>query len=720
MTLDDVLAQLQALGLQVDTLDTSGRLVRVPVDDDKGSKRSGWYVLHEFRLDSGDVAYAGRYGNWKAGDEAHRIDVSTQLSDADRAAYAEKRRAAQRAQAEERRTRVADAAKRAAQIWSQLPEGGRSRYLDRKKIRAHGARFARGGALAIPVSGPAGDLVGLQFIQPTGAKKFLTGTPKRGASFTIGELAGAERIVVVEGYATGATVHQATGLPVVVAFDAGNLLPVTDALRAQHRDAVLLIAGDDDHATEGNPGRSKALAVARRTGGRALFPRFIDPAGKTDWNDLHVAEGLDEVRAQWEQALALLDDEAEGLEREHVYQALAKTRSGNPQANISNVCRVLRDDARWRGTLAYCQHSHRHMKTGPTPVSGEAGEWTTGDTARLRVWLAEQYGFCPGAPDTDDAMLVVSEEHPMHPVRDYLSALVWDGTERLRYWLADYLGTPQRDYEAAVGTKWLIAAVARVMQPPCKADCVLILEGAQGLGKSTALKVLGGEWFSDVHFQLGDKDGYQALQGCWIVELSELDAFNKAESTRAKQFFATDVDRYRPSYGRRAQDFPRMCVFAGSTNQDSYLRDATGNRRYWPVRCEDINVEALTEARDQLWAEAMVRWREGVPWWPTPDEAHLFAEEQEHRFASDSWEELVDTWLNAFEQRGTEQFTSGQILAGALKLEPHQMKPPEQTRLGLVMTRLGWPKRKVTMKDAEGRSRRQHVYCRPCAAPERG
>lgn len=380
---------------------------------------------------------------------------------------------------------------------------------------------------------------------------------------------------------------------------------------------------------------------------------------------------------------------------------------------LADIARVLSHDEEWAGALSYCEFSHRVLKTRTVPTGAEPGEWTDIDTVLLKLWWTSHGGREPTTQNVDDGVMAAAQRGRRHPVVDYLEGLEWDGTERLPHWLADYFGTQQTPYEAAVGTLWLISAVARVMSPGCKADGVLIIEGPQGIGKSTGLSVLGGEWFSDAHLVLGDKDALQQLQGVWILELSELDSLNKADTVKAKQFFSTAIDRYRPSYGRRTQGFPRQCVFAGTTNQDAYLRDATGNRRYWPVRATEIAIDALRAQRDQLWAEAVARYRRGEPWWPKGEVVELFREQQEQRFVADAWQDLIEQWVADIMRREQQHFTLGQILAGALRLEAHQMKPPEQVRVGLIMTALGWAKRKRTITDEQGRKRRAYVYVRP-------
>lgn len=481
----------------------------------------------------------------------------------------------------------------------------------------------------------------------------------------------------------------------------------------------------------------------------------------TDFNDLHCTEGLDAVGEQIFAAIesgivvaspplsdaeqnaippsdALRDqsesDQArsETLAPEQLEMPppagyewmcqLKKTMTGSYQGNIFNAQLVLMNHTDWKGVLGYCDFSYRIIKRKLPPYHNAVlGEWTDADTARLRIWLCEKFSFTPKTADADDAVMVAAQAQRFHPVREYLEALRWDGTERLDEWLHTYLGatvvgrTPKEvgenfdvlKYQKLVGRMWMISAVVRVMRPPVKVDSVLILEGLQGLGKSTALKILGGEWFSDTHFALGDKDGYQQMQGVWICELAELDSFNKAESTRAKQFFGSDKDRYRPSYGRRAQDFSRQCVFAGSTNQDSYLKDPTGNRRYWPILCMKLDIEALERDRDQLWAEAVHCYREGARWWVAEDEKYLFEEQQEKRFESDAWEELIVGWLSDVVNRGRDP-TITEIMQGALKLEPVQIKPPEQTRVGRIMSRLGW----TVVRPGTGASRRR-VYRAP-------
>lgn len=300
---DAALAQLQAYGLAADALDLSGRIVRVDSADRRG-KKDCWYALREFRIADGRTFIVGSYGDWRHDDRGHRIEPGgAPLSAAERAEL-QRQRAEQRVATAQVRTQLAtDAARRARDIWAKLPTSGRSLYLQHKGVKAYGIRFSQGGSIAVPLYKRTDELVGLQFIAGDGTKRFLTGTEKRGAYHAIGDFTAGSAIAVVEGYATGATVHAALDCPVAIAFDAGNLEPVAAALRAQHPDLVLLICGDDDHATSGNPGRTQALATAERHRGIAIVPRFQDPAGRSDFNDLQAEQGLAAVRAQLTEAL---------------------------------------------------------------------------------------------------------------------------------------------------------------------------------------------------------------------------------------------------------------------------------------------------------------------------------------------------------------------------------------------------------------------------------
>jgi putative DNA primase/helicase len=274
----DVHDQLARAGLEIDGTLEYGRLVRCRADGDKGRKTSGWYVLHELRLDSGQVVTVGRYGNWKRyGPESIAVEFAAAgLSDDERARLAAEQ-ARLRAEAEaERQARAADAARRAGAMWPKLPDSGASPYLDRKKVRAYGVRFSRG-SIVVPVRRGDGALVGLQFIGPDGGKKFLTGTPKRGCWHWIGEPPAptdGALVWIAEGYATAATVHEATGCSVACAFDSGNLMPVAQALRGLYPAARIAIAADNDAATEGNPGVTKAREAALAVGGVVVVPDF--------------------------------------------------------------------------------------------------------------------------------------------------------------------------------------------------------------------------------------------------------------------------------------------------------------------------------------------------------------------------------------------------------------------------------------------------------------
>ena len=213
-------------------------------------------------------------------------------------------------------------------------------------------------------------------------------------------------------------------------------------------------------------------------------------------------------------------------------------------------------------------------------------------------------------------------------------------------WLTAYLGAADTEYPRAVGSRWLISAVARIFQPGAKADCCLILEGPQGIRKSTALRTLAGEYFTDELADLGSKDAAMQTRGAWIIELSELDSLSHSEVARIKAFMSRTTDRFRPPYGMRLVESPRQCVFAGTVNHSTYLRDETGGRRFWPLACGRIDVDALACDRDQLWAEAKARFDAGSVWWlDTAELIQLASDQQVDRYEGDPWEEVIAPWV---------------------------------------------------------------------------
>lgn len=383
-------------------------------------------------------------------------------------------------------------------------------------------------------------------------------------------------------------------------------------------------------------------------------------------------------------------------------------RDGSPKNSVRNTELVLRFDEQWRGVIGFCELSYRVVKRKPPPMpNSETGEWYDEDAAALRVWMSHQYGFTPSHGDINDALIVVARSNKFHPVRDYLEPLQWDGVSRLKTWLKEaFASTDNERYLELVGVKSLVGAVARVMKPGCKMDNVMILEGEQGRGKSSVIAALFGEWFSDSPLPIGDKEAYQLIQGKWCFELGELDSFNKAEVTALKQFFSQQVDRFRPSYGRYAQDFKRQTQFWGSTNQDTYLRDYTGNRRFWPVYCTKVDKQWVSDYRDQLWAEALHLYKQGVIWWVSQeteeDEAdyQIVTDTQNARLQHDPWEDK----LQEFFDKSTELYFSGADILEGIGVPPGNQTPHMVSRISPILKMMGWKqtrKRLPTGKNGE-------------------
>jgi predicted P-loop ATPase len=363
---------------------------------------------------------------------------------------------------------------------------------------------------------------------------------------------------------------------------------------------------------------------------------------------------------------------------------------------VENVVAILLNDHLWHGVIAFDEFSGQVMKLRSPPFArGEVGEWSDIDDARLELWLAERYALRRLSSDVvNKGVLLAADAHRFHAVRDYLNALTWDGERRLSLLLWDYFGAnggKPSEYHCSIAVKWMVGAVARIFRPGCKMDNVLILEGPQGKLKSSALKALFDPWFTDAGFEIGSTDGYQIIRGMWCVELAELDGFNRVEASRSKAFFTRATDRYRNPYGRKPVNVPRQGVFAGSVNHGVYLKDETGNRRFWPIEIGHVELRVLAQDRDQLWAEAVWWYRAGEEWWVSASDRHLFEDEQEARYMQDAYEQKVRAWLEG-ESGGPDgvqnRVSMADLLGRALKLDVSKWTLPEQQRVGRIMARI--------------------------------
>ncbi|MBR1032930.1 virulence-associated E family protein [Bradyrhizobium liaoningense] len=297
------------------------------------------------------------------------------------------------------------------------------------------------------------------------------------------------------------------------------------------------------------------------------------------------------------------------------------------------------------GVLGYDGFSCRTMLLSMPPwemsnLGWQARPWSAQDDLACCDWL-QRHDIAVPVSVTAEAVELVARDRTYHPVIEYLQDCKWDGVKRLNTLMAVYFGAKNSPYSRAVGRMLMIAAVARVIDPGCKVDTLPVLEGKQGLGKSTAIRVLSDPWFTDEIADLGSKDAAMQCAGAWCIEIAELDAMSKAEVAKVKAFLSRSSDRFRPPYGRHVVERPRSCVFFGSTNNRDYLKDATGGRRFFPVAVSvdaPIDVNGLVADRDKLWAEALEAYQRGEAWWLSDPKAEAMIEaleEQEARYQVD-------------------------------------------------------------------------------------
>jgi predicted P-loop ATPase len=390
----------------------------------------------------------------------------------------------------------------------------------------------------------------------------------------------------------------------------------------------------------------------------------------------------------------------------NVPDGIAVDTRGKLVPNLRNTMSILRTAPVVFEAFAFDEMMQAAILQKPLPERGTDGVGNADelprpvrdtDVSQLQEWL-QGAGLMKLSKDTaHQAVAYRARERAYHPVRDYLSSLNWDGDGRVDNWLHTYLKADDNAYTRGIGAMFLIAMCARVFSPGSKCDYMMVLEGDQGVRKSTACAILGGQWFSDnLPDVTGGKDVSQHLNGKWLIEVAEMSALSKAEDAALKAFVSRSTERYRPPYGREEIIQPRQCVFVGSTNKSAYLRDETGARRFWPVKVKTVDTDALARDRDQLFAEALQLYQTGRAWWPDgPFEQQHIKPQQDARYEADAWEDIVLKWLV-----GMERVTVGKVAKDALYIETPRIGTADQRRIIAILERNGWK----AIRDWEGRA----------------
>ncbi len=375
-----------------------------------------------------------------------------------------------------------------------------------------------------------------------------------------------------------------------------------------------------------------------------------------------------------------------------------KDGPGNVKTTLFNVELILRGETS-DDVFKLNEFSGTHIYSRNTPWTGKEGaELRDIDLIEIKHWLSRSWGFEPATALVLEAVQKIANGNRFHPVRDYLATLEWDGVPRLDGWLKRYLGAEGPEtYLSVVGRKTLVGMIKRVMEPGCKFDYVLILEGKQGCGKSTAVRWLSDPWFSDGQVNIMDKDGVLTMRSVWVKELGELSGMRKADVDTLKEFISRQTDRIRTPYGKLAEDFPRQCIFIGTTNSDHYLKDPTGNRRFWPVSVTGLRRKAFQRDRDQLLAEALGAYNLGERvYLETAEEEALATSEQWKRVWEDGWTDVIGRYL--IENPKLKNFTVLSLFGSEGPLPEVRGSVHDQMRAAACLKTLGFEKQQMRLK----------------------
>lgn len=376
------------------------------------------------------------------------------------------------------------------------------------------------------------------------------------------------------------------------------------------------------------------------------------------------------------------------------FELYAKNKT-NYLMTFENCNIAFENDEGLKNAFGYDEAQENHMlmvHSPPCPILD----------AHIRIYweyVQRECGLHSIRMDTvHQSMMYIAEKFRFDPMKDHFNRLKWDGRSRVDYWLPEIMGTARDAYNINVGRMFLLSIAARALEPGCQCDHMLVFEGPQGIGKSTACRILFEPWFSDTMPEIHTKDAKAHLRGLLGVEIAEMHAFasSKVDQALLKSFISTREDKFRQPYDKRDVVFKRRCVFIGTTNETNYLRDVTGGRRFWPVKCDAINIPMLQAERDQLFAEAVHRLRKLEKWHPTTDECADIIREQEQRQESDPWQSTIV--LNVLAIPDRRNATIMQVYQYALGLGVNKVpNNAEGQRIGKILRALNCPVRRTKL-----------------------
>jgi putative DNA primase/helicase len=682
------------------------------LSSDAPNKKKGFYKL---KID-GDFG-VGYFGDWRIG-ESHswHSKAPVKYTKEQREAFKSRIEKEKETQKIEQDGIWEERSKEAQDYLFFMSEAKAHPYLQDKGVKPFGI-YIDGNDLIIPIQSN-GKIWNYQTIKPDGTKLFMPQAKILGNYY---EIKGNERIAIVEGFATGASVAEATGYTVIIAFNAGNLIHVARIIRENNLDAKIIICADNDHETtlkngiKNNTGILKGEIAAKEINAKMVYPDFTTEDHKlSDFNDYFKKHGIIKTK---DRILGKPSEAAKGVEKPHVSDSqplggdliqdpdagwereLRLDGKGNMIKNSStNLLLVLSNHPLLKDVFKYDGFAKRILVRNCPPWENESSFKVRPvqdfDYIRLECFLEFKFGLTISRDKCAYSIesTACEEQNTFNPASDYFNSLEWDGVPRLDTWLIDYVSDGQQSHEylSMVGRKFMCGLAGRAMQAGVKFDTMVILEGKQYAGKSFLSRILatinGEEYFLDDFKDIENKDALMKMQGKLIVEFPEISTLRKAEINDLKAFLSRNTDVFRPPYGRNTIEAPRQCVFIGTVNPEGgYLRDVTGNRRYWPVSCRDkIANDAIRDIVPQLHAEAAHLFKNGEQLWLNEYEYNLATGEQEKRVLNDVWiDKISDIVL------GKDEVWTDAILA-EMNIPTDRQTPQIQQRISQTMRSIGY------------------------------